>query len=157
MTLRRENRSSSSSSNGWKWTSFVTNRDITNMTKATVMPPSAISTALNPPSWTAPLQHSLFFPAGMSHLPCLRAVSLRSHHEIYFVLCFCRSSYPLALKLDSIIWRTQSTSPPLFMALSEKTPAGHSSGLSVFCSSFYRPPTKKVSSFSIYSPLNAAT
>lgn len=91
--------------------------------------------------------HSSSFPSGMSLLPCLRAVDLHIHHGIYFMLSHCR--FPLlAHRLDSITWRTQSRSPPFFLALSEeKTPASHSSGLPVLSPLFLFPQTSHRASF----------
>lgn len=113
---------------------------------------SAISIAQNLLSWTTSLAALLSFPAGTSQLQCPRIAFLQTQHEIYFLLCFCCTPCPLALKLDSITWRTQSTSPPLSMALSERHQVVTLmvSQFSVLCSSFHRPPTKQVSSFSIH-------
>lgn len=81
-------------------------------------------------------------------MPCLRAVDLHIHHRIYFMLSHCCFPYPLAHRLDSITRRTQSTSPPFFLALSEeKTPARHSSGLPVLSPLLLFPQTSHRASF----------
>lgn len=77
--------------NGWKWISSITGRAITNLPNISS---SAISIAHNLLSWTASLGALISFPAGMSQLQCLRVAFLQTHHETYFLLCFCCSPCP---------------------------------------------------------------
>lgn len=73
--------------NVWKWTSSVPNRGITNMTNVAVMPSSAISTAVNLPSWTVPLAAGLPCPSLQECLSCHVSELFLSRHTTRFSFC----------------------------------------------------------------------
>lgn len=110
------------------------------------------------PLWTTPFAASVSCPCLQECPTCHVSELLLSWHTMVFMLSFCCSPCSFAHKLDSITWRTWSTSPPLWLlARRHQLVTRVVSQFSSLCHSFHGPPTKWVSSFSVYSPPNTTT